>query len=232
MSGAQPILELVQALPDAAESRLAPAAVDLRIASGELVLIDVSDLPLWSEFADLCCGLVKLREGNVRFLGRDWAAAADETAAAMRGRIGRIYGPESWNGFLSIDVNILWSQLHHTRRSEQALREAAADISRGFGLPGLPLGRPVELSDADLLRAGCVRAFLGEPQLVILDNAELEDFVDLHSALLNAIMAMRHRHAACIWLTNGGRIWRDRSCPATDRLRLSEHGLVQVGSVS
>jgi len=227
-SVAAPILELLGALPDAAECRLVPATLDLSITSGDFVLVEARDRLLAAEFADLCCGLLTIRRGSVRFLGRDWATSADEIAAAMRGRIGRIYGPESWIGFLSTDVNILWSQLHHTRRAESALREAAADVARSFGLPGLPLGRPAALSDADLLRASCVRAFVGEPQLVILDNGELEEIADLSSALLNAIMAMRHRYAACLWLTDGGRIWQDRSCPATIRLRLTDRGLVRV----
>jgi phospholipid/cholesterol/gamma-HCH transport system ATP-binding protein len=232
MSGAAPILELLEALPDPVESCLPPVPIDLRIMPGEFALIEADDRVLAAEFADLCCGLLKLRKGSVRFLGRDWATAAAEMAAAMRGRIGRVYGPESWIGSLSTDANILWPQLHHTRRSEAALRETAAEVSRRFGLPGLPLGRPVALSDADLLRASCVRAFVGEPQLVILDNEELEEIADLRSALLNAVMAMRHRHAACLWLTEGRQIWQDRSCPATIRLRLSERGLVQAGSVS
>lgn len=232
MSGAAPILELLGAVPDPAEGRLPPATFDLSVMSGEFALIEAKDPLLAAEFTDLCCGLLTIRKGSVRFLGRDWATSADEIAAAMRGRIGRVYGPESWIGSLSADANILWSQLHHTRRSESVLREAAADVSRRFGLPGLPLDRPAALSDTDLLRAGCVRAFVGEPQLVILANGELDEIADLRSALLNAITAMRHRQAACLWLTDGGQIWQDRSCPATIRLRLSERGLVQVGSVS
>jgi phospholipid/cholesterol/gamma-HCH transport system ATP-binding protein len=232
MSDSAPILELLGARPDPAESRLASVTFDLSIMSGEFILIEAPDPLLAAEFADMCCGLLKMRNGSVHFLGRDWAAAGDDMAAAMRGHIGRLYGRQSWIGYLGTDVNIMWPQLHHTRRPEASLRETAAEVCRGFGLPGLPLDRPAALSDADLLRAGCVRAFLGEPQLVILDNGTLEELADLHAPLLNAIMAMRHRHAACVWLTKGGRIWQDRACPATNRLRLSERGLAQAGSLS
>jgi phospholipid/cholesterol/gamma-HCH transport system ATP-binding protein len=232
MSSATPILELLGARPDPGDGRLPPARFDLCLMSGDFALVETHDPSLAAGFADLCCGVLKLRDGSVRFLGRDWATVPDEVAAAMRGHIGRIYGAESWMGFLGTDVNILWSQLHHTRRSEAAVRQTAAEVSRSFGLPGLPLGRPDALSDADLLRAACVRAFIGEPQLVILDNGKLESLTDLRSELLHAITAMRDRQAACLWLTDGGPIWQDGSCPATTRLRLSEHGLVRVGPLS
>jgi phospholipid/cholesterol/gamma-HCH transport system ATP-binding protein len=105
------------------------------------------------------------------------------------------------------------------------LREAAADLSRSFGLPGLPLVRPEALTAIDLARAACVRAFLGEPRLLILESPVQGQFADLVSPLLNALAAARDRGAAAIWLTRGDFVWTDRSFPATARLRLAERGL-------
>src|SRR3974390_1027876 len=153
MNAATPILEIAGALPDSAESRIPGVPLYLRIMPGDFALIDIPDPQLAAEFADLCCGLLRIRQGSVRFLGRDWAGVPDELAAAMRGRIGRMYGPGSWVGFLGTDVNILLSQLHHTRRTEAGLRDAAAELSYRFGLPGLPLAPPAAVSAADLLRA-------------------------------------------------------------------------------
>lgn len=204
-------------------------SLDLCIMPGDLALIDVQDSRLAGEFADLCCGLLKARTGSVRFLGLDWGTASDEVAAAMRGRIGRMYGPGSWLGSLGTDANILLSQLHHTRRSELSLRGSAAELAVNFGLPGLPVSRPIALSDADLLRAACVRAFIGEPQLILLDNGSIESIADLRIAFVNAVVAAQcDRKSACIWLTRRGPVWRDSSFPATIRMRLSDNGLVKL----
>lgn len=232
MSGTAPILELIDAHPDTATSYLPPVPLNLELLSGQSALIEARDPAQAAEFADLCCGLLPLRQGGVRFLGRDWADTPDELAAAMRGRIGRTYGAGAWIGFLGTDVNILLSQLHHTTRSEAVLRATAAELSRGFGLPGLPLTRPNALAAADLVRAACVRAFMGEPLLLLLESPEQEQMADLVQSLLDALAAAHDRRAASIWLTRSDAVWHDRSFPATMRLRLMERGLTPVRSLA
>jgi phospholipid/cholesterol/gamma-HCH transport system ATP-binding protein len=194
--------------------------------AGDSVLIEAHDPLQAAEFADLCCGLLPLRSGSVRFLGNDWASTPHERASALRGRIGQLCGANSWINFLSADANILLQQLHHTRLPVELLRDRAAELSCGFGLPGLPLARPHELRSEDLVRAACVRAFIGEPRLVILRSQELEHVADLRPALLNALTAAHNRQAATIWLMPSRQVWNDRSVPATLRLRLTDHGLV------
>ena len=228
MRDTTPILEVLQAQPEAETTHLPSAMLHLRLLAGDCALIEIRDPVRASEFADLCCGHLSLRRGRVRFLGRDWATMPGEQAAALRGRIGRVFGIGAWIGFLNMDLNILLPQLHHTRRPAEALREAAAELARGFGLPGLPLVRPEVLSSADLARAACVRAFLGEPLLLLLESPSQAQFTDLVSPLLNALATARDRGAAAIWLTRSDFVWTDRSFPATHRLRLAENGLVPL----
>jgi phospholipid/cholesterol/gamma-HCH transport system ATP-binding protein len=228
MPNAAPILQLSEAEPDpgVGDMPVIPFALDL--FPGELALIE-SRNPVWAaEFADLCSGLVPLARGSVRFLGHDWAPMPEILAAALRGRIGRVHSFGAWIDFASVDRNILLPQLHHSRRDADALREEAAELARFFGLPGLPLVRPEALEPADLARAAAVRAFLGEPRLVLLENPVQGQFTDLVPQLLNALAAVRDRGAAAIWLTASDLIWNDRSFPATQRLRLTERGLTPL----
>lgn len=223
-----PVLEVVNALADSVTSRLSSVPLDLHIMPGDCVLIDVRNQSQATEFADLCCGLLPLRSGSVRFLGKDWADTPHEQVAAMRGRIGRVYGSDSWISSLATDINILLPQLHHTRRPEPRLREAAAALSHKFGLPGLPVMRPDAMAATDLLRAACVRAFLGEPRLLLLDSPDLDHAPDLVPALLNELIEANDRHTASIWLTRSNAVWNDHSFPATMHFRLVERGLVSV----
>jgi phospholipid/cholesterol/gamma-HCH transport system ATP-binding protein len=224
-----PVLEMIGALPEASVSGFARAPLDFRLMAGECALIDAQDASQAVKFADICCGLLPLQSGIVRFLGHDWMHASDEFASAMRGQIGRVYGEGSWIGFLGIDTNILLPQLHHTRRPESDLRETAAQLSRHFGLPGLPIARPDTLASIDLARAACVRAFIGQPQLLILSSSELEPITDLAQPLMQALTAAHDRHAASIWLTCRDAVWNDPFFPAV-RFRLTERGLVAMST--
>ena len=225
MSSDQAVLEIAEATvrggPD--EGRIPP--ITLRLAPGDLALVEARDPQRAAWFADLCCGLVPLTKGSVRFLGRDWSAMPHHFAAALRGRIGRIFATGGWIEFADLATNILLPQMHHTRRDVRELRETAAKLACGFGLPGLPTGLPSELSAIDLARAACVRAFLCQPALLLLESPVQGRFADLKEPILDALAAARSDGAAAIWLAGSELVWRDRSVPATHHLRLRDDGL-------
>ncbi|HJT13427.1 MAG TPA: ATP-binding cassette domain-containing protein [Dongiaceae bacterium] len=203
-------------------------ALDLQLEAGELALIDARDLPLASGFADLCCGLQHPAEGEVRFLQRDWLRQPAEMADALRGLIGRVMANPGWLRFLDATTNVLLQQIHHTRSELDSLREEAARLATHFGLPGLPNGPMAELSPGDQMRVGFVRAFVGEPKLVILESPVQGLYQDMVPALLNRLWEVRDRGGAAIWLTRSRMIWDNPLFPATHRLRLDHQGLSQV----
>jgi ABC-type ATPase involved in cell division len=218
---------------DAARSRrlvgtAAGAMLDLQVVPGDLILIDARDAELGRNFADLCCGLLTPDAGKVAFLGRPWTSLPHHYADALRGRIGRVFAGNSWIGYLDAATNILLPQLHHTRRDQRQLRAEAADLCRHFGLPGLPIGPISGLSAADLVRAGFVRAVLGEPMLLLFESPVQGLYADVVPMLLNCIAAARDRGAAAIWMTRSKLVWGDRSFPATQRLRLGYQGLMPM----
>jgi predicted ABC-type transport system involved in lysophospholipase L1 biosynthesis ATPase subunit len=226
MDPSAPVVDLAAARPQVGADDAPALEIDLRLMAGEFALVDArrSARPAW--LADLCCGLVPLATGTARFLGRDWSAVPPDYADALRGRIGRVFVSGSWIGFMDVSTNILLPQLHHTRDDPNELRDRAAALCCAFGLPGLPLVRPGELAASDLARAACVRAFLGDPALVLLESPVQGRFTNLMPPLLNALAAARDRGAAAVWFTRSDVVWRDPSIPATTRLRLGERGLV------
>jgi phospholipid/cholesterol/gamma-HCH transport system ATP-binding protein len=226
MDPSAPVLDLAAARPQVWADEAPVPEIDLQLMAGEFVLVDArrAARPAW--LADLCCGLVPLAAGRARFLGRDWSAVPPHYADALRGRIGRVFHLGSWIGFMDVATNILLPQLHHTRDDLSELRKRATALCCAFGLPGLPLVRPGELAAADLARVACVRAFLGDPALVLLESPVQGRFTTLLPPLLNALAAARDGGAAAVWLTRSDVVWRNPSIPATMRLRLGERGLV------
>lgn len=200
--------------------------LDLVLEAGDLALIDARDTALAAAFADLCCGLHHPAEGDVRFLQRDWSRQPPETADALRGLIGRVMHEPGWLRFLDASTNILLRQIHHTRTDLETLYAEAAELAAYFGLPGLPSGSITRLSHSDLTRAGYVRAFVGQPKLVILESPVQGLYHDMVPALLNRIGEIRDQGGAAIWLTRSRLVWDNAAFPATHRLRLDHQGLI------
>jgi phospholipid/cholesterol/gamma-HCH transport system ATP-binding protein len=219
------VLELADAVGRAPPPEAPSTPITLQLAAGDLAMVDARDERRAAWFADLCSGLVPLESGSVRFLDHDWTAMPTHYAAALRGRIGRVFARGGWIEFADMATNILLPQLHHTRRDRAELQEEAAELAVEFGLPGLPTGSVSEVSALDRARAACVRAFLGEPALLLLESPVQGRFVDLQVPLLNAIAKARSAGAAAIWLAGSDRVWGDQSVPATHRLRLRDDGL-------
>jgi phospholipid/cholesterol/gamma-HCH transport system ATP-binding protein len=226
MRAVVPVLELSTAEADPASALGLSAPLSLRLLPGECAIIEGADMAQLEAFADLCSGLVRLRAGHVRFLGHDWAAVPDEYAAALRGRIGRVFATVAWLPFLDAETNLLLPQLHHSRGPRNELQAEATALACEFGLPGIPQGRLADLAPDDALRAILVRALLGEPMLLLLEGPASE----FRTTLLNRIASVCDRGGAVIWLMRS-RMARDaRAFAATRWLRLTDHGLTAVRS--
>ncbi len=211
------LLELDALVP--AEAPAAPPC-SLRIEAGQLALLAVQGVEVAGLLADCCCGLARAASGTVRLLGHDLAALPNSAMQDLQARIGRVPASGGWLPHLGTAENVLLPMLFHTTVGAAALRESAALLARDFGLPGLPLARPAQLPALDLLRAACVRAFLGQPALLILEiGVEEPPPRALMQPLLQAIGAARARGAACLWLT-GATLLDDAAIPAAQRLRL------------
>src|SRR3954453_19945846 len=226
MRSAVPILQLSLAEAEHVQDLGVNAPLSLRVLAGECTLIEGSDAAQLAAFADLCSGLVPLRAGDVRFAGRDWSDLPHDYAAALRGRIGRVFATGGWLPFLDVETNILLPQLHHTRRDLEGLRQEAQALAKEFGFPGLPLGRVDTFAAADLGRAGLVRAFLGEPLLVLLEDPTGGQLAPTLPAVLNRAAMTRDRGGAVVWLARNGFVRINPSFPADQWLQLSSEGLV------
>ncbi len=225
MPQAGPALRLASALPFFEASALPNAPLDLELMPGECALIETPDTARMTALADLCSGMTALRRGEARFMGHDWTGLDRERAAALRGRIGRIHRRGAWNGTLGTHVNIMLGQLHHTREPEPSIARAATELARQLGLPGLPLVRPDRLSEGDLMRAGCVRAFLGEPRLLLLETSIAADRPELTVPLLDLLSRALDRGAAAICFTRDAPFWQAQAFPMAYRLYLMDDGL-------
>jgi phospholipid/cholesterol/gamma-HCH transport system ATP-binding protein len=224
------VLQLAAALPAFSAGALPYVRLDLELRPGDCALVEAPNPDRAAALADLCSGMTGLVEGDARFMGLNWAELGRDRAAALRGRIGRIHGKGAWIGLMGTHVNIMLSRLHHTREPQAVIARNATELSRQVGLPGLPLARPDRLSDGDLARAACVRAFLGEPRLLLLENAISPDDPGLTMPLLQLLSQALDRGAAALCFTRDVPYWRAQRFPVSHRLALLNEGLVPMGN--
>ncbi len=183
--------------------------VSFSVSPGQLVLVRLDATHAVLPLADAAQGLVEPGEGIVEFCGENWSAMQAPRVAEVRGKIGRIFQNRAWISNLDIEENLFLSQEYHTRRRESEIAREAAGLARLFGLPGIPRGRPAQIRPPDLQRAACVRAFLGQPQLLILETPTTAAPPDLKAALINACRDARARGAGILWTTSELSVWND-----------------------
>jgi phospholipid/cholesterol/gamma-HCH transport system ATP-binding protein len=101
-------------------------------------------------------------------------------------------------------------------------------LGRRFGMPGLPLGGPETVRARDLVRAACVTAFLGTPELVVIADRTLDGIPELAAAMAQAVGEVQDRGGAVLWLVGSFTAPAARFVAADHALRLRDRGLSPV----
>jgi phospholipid/cholesterol/gamma-HCH transport system ATP-binding protein len=194
--------------------------ISFELNSGDLLLVRIERENERLPLADAAEGLVPATQGSVMFRGEDWQGMSADHAAAQRGKIGRLFEDEGWISDVDVDQNIMLAQRHHTQRREEEILEEALKFARMFGLPGLPRGRPGKVRRWDLRKAACIRAFLGQPALIILEQPVRGVYADFMAPLVNAVESARAHGAAVLWTVTDPQIWNHPGIRATTRAKM------------
>lgn len=188
-------------------------------------LINPERLPL----ASAAQGLEKPRNGKVLFRGEDWVSMSPAAAAEARGAIGRVFPAPAWVSNLNVDENITLSQRHHTLRDPGEIAAAAAELAARFELEPPPPLRPPLLDGERLRRYEWVRAFLGSPVLIILENPLAGVYSDSSGRLLEkAVEEYRARGTGFLWIADEYRPLESALPEA--RFRLGAEGFIPAGT--
>ena len=202
--------------------------VDLSLKAADLALVRLENEPTGTSLADAASGVAVPIEGQVLFAGEAWEQMSAPRAEQQRAKIGRVFRDGGWLSDLDVDENITLAERHHSARPESGILDEAAQLARLFGLPGLPRGSPARLRRRDSRAAACVRAFLGQPILVVLEDPIAGTFCDFMPGLMSAIRAVRLRGAAVLLLTTDPSVWRDGGIRPTLRCLMSGSQLLTL----
>ncbi len=203
-------------------------SVSFALKAGELAAVRVPGPHVRLPLADAAEGLAEPAAGRVLFLGEDWALLPPGPAAAARGRVGRVFEDHGWASNLDADENVTVAQRFHTARTDGEIEQEAGALARKMGFADLPRMRPALMRPSELRRLEWVRAFLGEPRLVILENPARGVAEERVPALIEAVAGARARGAAVLWIEGETGGWLRAAEGATLRLELKGAALVPV----
>ena len=221
MSASQTVLKFGDVtVPSSSDYETGLWNISFTLNSGDLLLVRIERENERLPLADATEGLVPPAHGTVSFLGDDWQSLSADRAASQRGKIGRLFEDEGWISDIDVDENIMLAERHHTRRTDADIIDEALKLSRVFGLPGLPRGRPGRMRRWDLRKAACIRAFLGQPTLIIIEQPVRGIYADFMAPLLSAVQSARSRGAAILWTVTDPQIWNNPAVRATTRARM------------
>jgi phospholipid/cholesterol/gamma-HCH transport system ATP-binding protein len=206
----------------------AARAFDFELGHRELALVEVNDDSDAHYFVDVCLGLVEPAGGEVWCLGRRWEGQGYHATLAQRSRIGTLVNTQAWPGHVPVGQVVLTPRRYHTRERDDAIVDEATALGRRFGMPGLPVGGPETIRVRDLVRAACVTAFLGTPELVVIADRTLEGIPELAMAMAQAIGEVQDRGGAVLWLVGSFAAPAARFVAADHTLRLRDRGLGPV----
>ena len=222
------VLSLQGVIP--AERRLSatPTRLDLELPRGVVALLQVDDEADATALVDLCVGLADPGAGRVRFLGVDWTTRNPRERLTRRRRIGAIVQAAVWPTHMTVLEAVLLARFYHFKRPPAEVIADATTLARLFGLPGLPVGRSETTPLRALIRAACVRGFLGSPDLIVVHDHLLDQTSELAVPMARAISAACDRGATVLWITTSLAAPAVQFVQANHLFRLGDSGLVRV----
>jgi phospholipid/cholesterol/gamma-HCH transport system ATP-binding protein len=205
-----------------------PTRLDLELPRRSVAFIQVDDDSDASALVDLCLGMADPTAGHVRFLGVDWATRTPRERMFRRRRIGAVMQTDVWPAHMTVLDSVLVAGSYHFNQTRDEMLAHATELARLFALPGLPTGRRETTPRRALVRAACVRGFLGAPDLIVVQDGALEQAAELAVPMAQAISAARDRGGAILWITASPTAAATEFVEAEQVLRLGEQGLVRA----
>jgi len=176
--------------------------ISLLAGPGDAILVSTTRRGAGTPFCDAAEGLLDPLEGEVRFLGQSWRNVPPTRAAALRARIGRVFCDPPWVSNLTVYDNLALSTRHHTCMKEAEIRTSIERLAMVCGVDAVPSGHASTVRSDVLQRLQWVRAFMGQPELALLEEPGEGLAGGELQRLTQVVTHARSEGTAVVWLTS------------------------------
>lgn len=192
------------------------------LRAGDMAAVHIDNDSEHLPFVDLVTGLLAPSTGRVLFMDRDWRAMNAFEQAAARGRIGCVLEGRAWLSSLSVRQNIMLRERHHTQRTDLEISEEADRLCKAAGLAVIPDCRPERVRPRELRVLEWVKAFMGNPSLVVLAFPERDAFSGACPVCMELVEQARAAGSSVVWISDRAEVWHLPQMAGADHYEIKE----------
>jgi len=224
-----PILEFKDVTFSSPTSQLSGLKeVSFTLNRGEIVVVELEEGREHIPLASLAQGLVVQDAGHVCFKSEDWREMSASRLAVQRGLIRRVFEHYGWITNLDMMENMSLAESYHTGRDMDDIAQEIRALARRFGIDPLPDSRPTRIHTMILRKLEWVRAFVGTPDLILLERPFFGAPKADASKLVQAVCEAARRGVAVLWMEDDPRFLESGEMATVRRFRMNSEKLVAV----
>lgn len=221
MQDLTPILEFKEVTLRAGALQAAGMSdVNFSLFRGDIAVVKVEEGREHIALAPLAQGLLAPDSGKVYFNGEWWGAVGPGRQSVMRGRIRRVFEHYGWVTNLDMMENLCLAECHNTQRPIDEIQQEVRSLARRFGLENIPEARPTRVHPMMLRKLEWVRAFVGAPDLIILERPLAGAPKADAGLLISAVCEAAKRGIAVVWILDELRVIECRELAEVRHFRM------------
>ena len=203
--------------------------VTFSLRRGEIALVEVEEGRENIPLAALAQGLFTPDSGKVYFNGECWEAVGPDRQSLMRGRIRRVFEHYGWVTNMDMMENLCLAESHNAGRELEEIQQEVRGLARRFGLDNVPEARPTRVHSMILRKLEWVRAFVGAPDLILLERPLAGAPKADAGKLIEAVVEAAKRGVAIIWISDENRVMECPEMAGVRRFRMDGDKMLDAG---
>lgn len=201
------------------------AEADLDVAEGACTAVMGPSGSGKSTLLKVAAGLLVPDRGTVSLRGEDLATMSERRLLAFRKTNGFVFQDGAlWENKTIFDNLALPLQVHFPELGDRGIATRVRDLLERGGLADSALLRPAQLSGGERKIAGYLRAAIGNPEVVFLDEPTLSIDHVMSERITGMIRELKARHCTILLVTHDPRL----ASLVADRLVVIDAGRIVV----
>ena len=182
--------------------------IDLRVASGQTLVILGRSGTGKSVLLKLLIGLQKPDAGSIQLVGREITELGVEALNEVRRRVGFVFQYAALYDSLTVEQTVAFPLEQHTKLSRAERRDRAHALLAAVGMEDAAGKMPDEISGGMKKRVGLARALALDPEVMLFDeptagldpitSAEIDELIQRlqHERRMSSVVVTHELHSA------------------------------------